>query len=251
MKDVEFCTATTDNEGHIFSADFNGHGNKWKYLIHKIDGTTTNKLACWQLDSVQTSYYSKPGYPKLTADSGRVVSTFYNYETGAMTFRICDGENWMIEQPVPGVDQYYNKDSDYANLLIGNTVYTAFSSKVTGNAEIYISIAEASKTIDEKIVATDIESDPESVITNYQLNQNYPNPFNPATSISYSLSKTEQVTLSVYDVLGRQVQVLVNRQQIAGKYTAEWNAGNSPSGVYFYRLQTGAVDLVKKMLLVR
>jgi len=81
--------------------------------------------------------------------------------------------------------------------------------------------------------------------------QNYPNPFNPATSISYSLPQAGHVTLAVYDVLGRQVQVLVNGQQTAGKYTAEWHAGNSPSGVYFYRLQTGAVDLIRKMMLIR
>jgi len=86
---------------------------------------------------------------------------------------------------------------------------------------------------------------------NYELAQNYPNPFNPGTNISYALPQSEHVTLTVYDILGRKVRVLVNSTQPAGQYSVRWNASNVPSGVYFYHLQAGPVDLVRKMILMR
>jgi flagellar hook assembly protein FlgD len=66
--------------------------------------------------------------------------------------------------------------------------------------------------------------------------QNYPNPFNPVTIINYELPITNYVKLSVYDILGREVGVLVNEKLTAGKYKVEWDGTNYPSGVYFYRL---------------
>jgi len=77
---------------------------------------------------------------------------------------------------------------------------------------------------------------------NYRLEQNYPNPFNPSTVISYQLAGQSHVTLRVYDLLGREVAVLVNEVKSAGNYTATFNASNFPSGVYFYRLTANAVS---------
>ena len=71
----------------------------------------------------------------------------------------------------------------------------------------------------------------------YRLLQNYPNPFNPSTTISYEIVDEAFVTLKVYDVLGREVGVLVNRSQSPGRYQVSFNARDLPSGVYFYRLQ--------------
>ncbi len=85
----------------------------------------------------------------------------------------------------------------------------------------------------------------------YRLEQNYPNPFNPATEISYQLSAFSQVTLKVYDVLGREVATLVNEQKQAGKYEVEFNAASLPSGVYYYRITAGNFTDVKKMLLLK
>ncbi len=89
----------------------------------------------------------------------------------------------------------------------------------------------------------------------YELAQNYPNPFNPTTQIKYSLEKPGWVTLKVYDMLGREVSTLVNRQQAAGAYTVTVDmssAGRSlSSGVYFYRLESGSFAAVKKMMLLK
>ena len=72
----------------------------------------------------------------------------------------------------------------------------------------------------------------------FVLNQNYPNPFNPSTVISYQLPMSSQVTLKVYDMLGKEVTTLVDAKQDAGTYKKEWNAAKLASGVYFYRIQT-------------
>ena len=85
----------------------------------------------------------------------------------------------------------------------------------------------------------------------FLLQQNYPNPFNPLTIINYQLTIGNYVTLKVYDVFGREVAALVNGRKPAGQYEAEWNAEGLPSGVYFYRLQTGEYTSVKKMMLMR
>ena len=85
----------------------------------------------------------------------------------------------------------------------------------------------------------------------FLLAQNYPNPFNPSTTIKYELPKASHVSLTVYDVLGRQVSVLVNEKRDAGSYEVKFNGSNLASGVYFYRLQAGSYVDTKKLLLLR
>jgi hypothetical protein len=87
--------------------------------------------------------------------------------------------------------------------------------------------------------------------TQNQLEQNFPNPFNPATNIRYNISKTSQVTLKVFDILGRQVQTLVNTMQAPGQYTVTFTAQNLASGIYFYRLEAGTFTETKKLILLK
>ena len=83
------------------------------------------------------------------------------------------------------------------------------------------------------------------------LGQNYPNPFNPATTISFSLASKLFVSLKVFDVLGREVSILVADELTAGTYSQRWNAAGLSSGVYFYRLQAGSFTETKKLVLLR
>jgi hypothetical protein len=86
----------------------------------------------------------------------------------------------------------------------------------------------------------------------YRLEQNYPNPFNPSTTIRYILPTASSVTLSVYNVLGEEVTTLVsNERKEPGEFHAEWNAGNNPSGVYFYRITAGSFTETKKLVLIK
>lgn len=85
----------------------------------------------------------------------------------------------------------------------------------------------------------------------FLLEQNYPNPFNPATVINYQLPVTHNVSVKIYNILGKEIATLVNEVQSAGKYSVTWNSTNMPSGIYFYRLQAGTFTQVKKMLLLK
>ncbi len=80
---------------------------------------------------------------------------------------------------------------------------------------------------------------------------NTPNPFNPATKITYTLPQSTYVTLSVYDRLGRQVEVLIDQNQESGEHSAEFNASNLPSGIYFYRIKTPEKTEVRKMIFAK
>ncbi|MFC2093996.1 T9SS type A sorting domain-containing protein [Bacteroidota bacterium] len=85
----------------------------------------------------------------------------------------------------------------------------------------------------------------------YSLSQNYPNPFNPSTLISYELPISGIVTLKVSDILGNEVETLVNEEKPAGTYEITWLAENLPSGIYFYRLQAADYVQTKKMVLMK
>ena len=85
----------------------------------------------------------------------------------------------------------------------------------------------------------------------YCLRQNYPNPFNPSTTITYELPKSSAVRLSVYDLLGHEVSVLVNERRDAGVYEAFFDAAGLSSGVYIYRLQAGDFVQSRKLILVK
>jgi uncharacterized protein (DUF362 family) len=88
-------------------------------------------------------------------------------------------------------------------------------------------------------------------ISSFELKNNYPNPFNPTTMITYQLSKTSYVRLTVYDITGREVTTLFNGEKPAGSYSIPWNASNISSGVYYYKLTAGNFSQVKKMVLVK
>ncbi len=83
------------------------------------------------------------------------------------------------------------------------------------------------------------------------LRQNFPNPFNPNTEIQFSLPRKSHVTLTIFDLLGRQVATLVSEELSAGSYSTRWDAAGFPSGVYLYRLRAGDFVETKKLLLLR
>jgi hypothetical protein len=99
----------------------------------------------------------------------------------------------------------------------------------------------------------------DEIPTDYNLIQNYPNPFNPSTKIKYSVPFSSKVTIKVFDVLGNEIETLMNEEKPAGTYELTWYAEGLPSGVYFYQLRvtdpesgSGQVFVeTKKMLLLK
>ena len=96
----------------------------------------------------------------------------------------------------------------------------------------------------------------ETLPTEFKLEQNYPNPFNPSTTIKYSIPNVgnenlRSVQLKIYDVLGREVTTLVNKEQKPGNYEIKFEAKNLSSGIYYYRITVGSFVKTMKMILIK
>jgi hypothetical protein len=98
---------------------------------------------------------------------------------------------------------------------------------------------------------TSVEGDLTKIPLQFNLCQNYPNPFNPSTLIRYELPRQSLVTLKIYDILGREVAILVNEQKPAGRYETRFDGKSLSSGVYFYRIKAGDFVQTKKMVLAK
>lgn len=126
-------------------------------------------------------------------------------------------------------------------------IFVAISCLITiSSADIGIGISEvgtiSSITSIEEKSTTPVE---------YNLHQNYPNPFNPVTEISFSLAKPSFVNLEIYNSLGQKVRRLFNNEMNSGSHKITFNASDLSSGIYFYKIQAGEFQLVRKMLLLK
>jgi hypothetical protein len=99
-------------------------------------------------------------------------------------------------------------------------------------------------------VVVGVEKEDFQILT-YKLEQNYPNPFNPSTKIKYSVPQSSTVIIKIFDILGNEIETLVNEEKQAGTYEITWYAVNLPSGVYFYQLKAGDFVQTKKMVLMK
>ncbi len=96
-----------------------------------------------------------------------------------------------------------------------------------------------------------VTSDTDIIPERFTLLQNYPNPFNPETKIEFHLSKNENVTLSVFNILGQEVEILFDGLLPAGVHTFNWNAKDLSGGIYFYKLSSAKYSDIRKMMLVK
>jgi hypothetical protein len=98
---------------------------------------------------------------------------------------------------------------------------------------------------------TSVEKLEDLIPAQFELEQNYPNPFNPSTKIRFTVPEAGLVTMKVYDLLGQEVAILVNGEQIAGVYEVTFDAAQFPSGIYFYTINAGDFVATKKMILLK
>jgi len=85
----------------------------------------------------------------------------------------------------------------------------------------------------------------------FELEQNYPNPFDPSTTMAFSLPRTEHVTLKVFDLLGKEIAILVDETFSAGRYEVRWEANGVETGTYLYQLRAGDFTATKKLVLMK
>jgi hypothetical protein len=148
-----------------------------------------------------------------------------------------DGTNWDI----------YN----YTNSALRSDDITAISVDSYGNKWISNSSGGLYAFREGGIILTDTEEKHTAMIDTYSLKQNYPNPFNPTTTISYSIPNESHVVLKVYDLLGREMSTLVNKEQSTGEYKVNFDGTSLPSGIYIYTIHAGQYRASKKLMLLK
>ncbi len=187
-------------------------------------------------DTVVTTVVNKSkvdAYGPMTLPGGRVVD--------ALRIKQDLINIWPDPSPITIriiLYQFLTKDGSVVNVISDTT------QPETG----IINISGQISWNDAYITSVKVE---ETIPNDFSLRQNYPNPFNPSTSIEYTIPSESFVELKVFDVLGNEVATLVNEQQQAGVYRADFSADNLPSGMYFARLTANEFTQVVKMILLK
>jgi photosystem II stability/assembly factor-like uncharacterized protein len=144
------------------------------------------------------------------------------------------GLNWFELNAYPSIDIYYSKIT-FLDSLFGFVHGWSNILMTTTGGEINVGI---------KIVNIEVP-------LKHSLSQNYPNPFNPSTNIRYQIANNRYVRLSIYDILGKEIETLVNEKQAPGTYEVTFNGAEYSSGVYFYKLTAVDYSETKKMILLK
>ncbi|MCP4581343.1 MAG: T9SS type A sorting domain-containing protein [candidate division Zixibacteria bacterium] len=210
-------------------------------------GITTDAGGCAYVTGVTHS----TDFPTANPISGG--DTIHGTSDGFLSKLSPEGNSLFFGSYLGGGNSDYGSgivaDSNGAVYVTGGTASSDFpivnacdSTYNGGEFDVYVIRIDAVTGINENI----------SVLPRtYQLVQNYPNPFNASTTIKYDLPLTSEVTIDIYDILGRKIGTLVNDTQQAGYHQATWNAGDVSSGIYFYRIQAGDFTESKSMLLLK
>jgi hypothetical protein len=122
-----------------------------------------------------------------------------------------------------------------------------------GEYQVIVTNGAGSDTSTVAVVAVTVPTsvDTDEVPEAFVLNQNYPNPFNPQTSIRFGLPDASNVSLKVYDLIGREVATLINERLAAGYHTVSFDGSQVATGIYFYRINAGEYRDVRKMILIK
>ena len=191
-------------------------GTTWTSISTGGTGVTTNSAVKF-INGAYTCYYV-----------GQSTSSALIYKSTN------SGLNWTAMTSPAGIVNFFHFDF----VRVGATV-TGFAVNPAGN------VIKLTETV------TTISTENSIVPGEYKLNQNYPNPFNPSTTISFSLPKSEFVTLKVYNVLGKEVATLINKKLDTGNYNELFEAPSDlTSGVYFYKLTAGSFSDTRKLTLI-
>ncbi len=167
---------------------------------------------------------------------------------GAEAFRAEEGEKTFHGMATLDSATIFNKDPMFTDA--GNGDLTVM------NYELYSLASNGGllgdlRWFDPTVSAVIDQSTVSDVPSDFSLSQNYPNPFNPVTTIRYSLDKTSDVSLEVYNIAGKLVETLYTGNKSAGEYSVTWDASQLASGVYFYKLVSGTNIQTRKMMLIK
>ena len=178
---------------------------------------------------------------------------------------IDDDNNSGTHSPSPLVDDFDNDgDIEYVFASIAGTIHffdmPDFYNNNFGFWNSYKHDMQNTGAILPIPIFTDLKEEDYKVISDFKLMQNYPNPFNPSTKIKFTIpqfplhggdGRGGLVTLKIYDVLGKEIAILVNAEKQPGVYEIEFDGSNLSSGIYLYRLTTGEFSDTKKLILIK
>lgn len=200
-------------------------GVKGIIIVTTDGGDSWERKESWVDSDLNGAFFSNPW--TITAVGNN--STILKSNNGGYTF------HWQ-ENPGPLVTYYgVNFYNAYYGITVGGGGKVLRTISGGGDSTDVVGIQSISTTIPDKI----------------NLHQNYPNPFNPSTTITFDIPKNTYVTLKVYDMLGKEIAVLVNQNLTAGRYDYIWEAKGLSSGVYLYRLESAGQVFTKKMFLMK
>ncbi|MBK8550013.1 MAG: T9SS type A sorting domain-containing protein [Ignavibacteria bacterium] len=234
------------------------------YIIVWTDGRRVfinNDVYCQKLNAAGNTQWTSNGvlvtnystyYPEpnlISDNSGGAYIFVYNSQTNFSVARIKSDSTFSWTPNLRTLASSIYNPSYHRFQLAKNgdgaiAVWQTFNGVGANGLGIYGAKINGNGTINIKQVSTEI---PES----FSLKQNYPNPFNPVTNLEFGISDLGFVSLKVYNILGNEVETLVNKNLAAGSYSVEWEATKYPSGVYFYKLETENFTEVKRMMLVK
>ena len=227
-----------------------------KPLMTKLEAETAQIKSSGGIAISSDATASNGLFVNVGAQTGSITWNFdNNYEAG--NYEIAFGYRLSYDTPKK---QFINVNGNRITELSFDGVMNKWLEKkmnvdlITGQNSIQMEMSWGYMQVDylsvPTIVVTDIGTF-KKIPNRFSISQNYPNPFNPATTIRYSLEKPVRVKLFVFDILGRQVAVLVDEIQNAGIHESHFNAANLASGVYFYRIEAGSFVQSKSMLLLK
>ena len=205
-------------------------GTSWLQLDNGTTGGVSG--ANWAVTAVNNELYVGGNFTNAGSVSANAIAKW-------------DGSNWASLGNGFGTPYYRTVR---AIAVVGSDIYAGgvFSTAdgVTVNNIARYSCFSTVTSIDDDNIN-------EIIPHTFNLDQNYPNPFNPTTTIRFNISKIGLVKISVYDILGREVRVLVNEEKKPGVYSITFDAKNLASGIYFYTIRTGEYFQSKKMILLK
>ena len=211
----------------VTSIVIDGSGNKWIGTsggLAKFDGTT------WTVYNISNS-----GLPSNSVTSIAIDGSGNKWIGTIAGLAKFDGTTWTV----------YNESNSSLPTNGVNSI------AIDGSGNKWIGTNGGLAVYKEGGVVSVKEIPGKNFPEAFSLFQNYPNPFNPSTNIMFNLAAKSLVSLKVFDVIGREVAILVAQEMSAGNHSIQWNAATMSSGVYFYRLQSGSNIETKKLILLR
>lgn len=201
----------------------------------------TKRIRVWSTSSYLSYWIALGGGSQSYVDSVQIWVSTVDSTPASFT-------NYIETLSGTGPYGTFNQNFVPFDNFVGQTVWVAFRYHTNVSVDGYFVNLDDIEVQNPVIGITPISTE---VPNQFELKQNYPNPFNPITNIEFSIAKTRDVSLVIYNSLGQLVATLVNQELKPGTYKYDFNASGLPSGSYYYRLTAGDFVKTNKMILVK